>query len=734
MRDTAGEKQSQSQSPPSKDAISGDNGDDGGGSDGDGGKNASGGLAWLKSKLSNLSSLSVDPKGLSLPSSLSISYDDLTHRLDAELEEAWQRGVDTLGLPSYAAHVPRMVRRMRDNFDAADPNSLASAVAGEKDDRAVNEHCGDVAHVRLGQDVCEEEAAYLADRLPRTKAALASFIGIDEGEIDTRDVPIIGIAGSGGGLRACLATVAYYDIFRRIGLMDCTHYLAGVSGSTWAQALLSADSIGRGDAARVFRHLQARTQRHIAEPDNLRPLLDRPADRYILRGIIERQKAGFDDFGLVELYGLLLACRYMLPNNEVKLDDADMRLSSQRRGLQDGRQPLPIYTVVRHELKANAGDAGREESRAADAVDGKKSYFQFFEVTPFEYGSEELGAWIPTWALGRKFESGKSIDSTPEMKLTTLLGTFSSAFCASLAHYYHEVQLVIPKSPIFNLIDEQLKRHEDSMTDIHLIDATKIPSHIKGISEGLPETCPSHLQHATNLELCDAGMSNNIPFYPLLRRDCDIVIAIDSSADIDKQGHVWFSETESYAKRRGLKAWPIGAGWPREGERAEKDLERATADSEAEADAMVERSKDGKKGSKYALDSVNIWVGQATESSASASDDQEGEKDAAHGPKAHLITDEDFDAVSDSTGVLLVYLPLLPHPDLDIDPATTECLSTWNFKYTPEECDSVKQLCEHNFWKSPGGDGEKRLRRAVKAMWQRKRTERLKNEKSSADS
>jgi hypothetical protein len=37
-------------------------------------------------------------------------------------------------------------------------------------------------------------------------------------------------------------------------------------------------------------------------------------------------------------------------------------------------------------------------------------------------------------------------------------------------------------------------------------------------------------------------MSNNIPFYPLLRRDVDIVIALDTSADI--QTTPWFERTD----------------------------------------------------------------------------------------------------------------------------------------------------------------------------------------------
>ena len=60
----------------------------------------------------------------------------------------------------------------------------------------------------------------------------------------------------------------------------------------------------------------------------------------------------------------------------------------------------------------------------------------------------------------------------------------------------------------------------------------------------------------------DAGMSNNLPIYPLIRpgRDVDIIVAFDASADIKQEN--WLSVVDGYARQRGIKGWPIGAGWP----------------------------------------------------------------------------------------------------------------------------------------------------------------------------
>src|SRR3954454_22572790 len=58
-------------------------------------------------------------------------------------------------------------------------------------------------------------------------------------------------------------------------------------------------------------------------------------------------------------------------------------------------------------------------------------------------------------------------------------------------------------------------------------------------------------------------MDNNIPFYPLLhpQREVDVIIAIDSSADI--QNLPYFERAEGYVKRRGIVGWPTGSGWPK---------------------------------------------------------------------------------------------------------------------------------------------------------------------------
>ena len=623
-----------------------------------------------------------------------LSWDVIGKKLDKLAKSP----LDGLKLPAVAQRMPDFLDQLWRSFNFEE-GSMGSKLVAESKVSAVAAD----ANVRIGPDLCPEETEYLTKRSQFTKAALAKYLDIPEDDIDPADIPIIGIAGSGGGLRACLTTTSYYDHMKQSGLFDTVTYLAAVSGSTWAQTLFM--TLGKQDPAIIINHLKKRLTKHIADPaPGIECLMDKVTGPYVLSGIFERCKQGHDDFGLVDLYGIMLSSRLLVPNNQLTVSKEHMRISSQAKVLDRGQNPMPIYSVVQSvvplKAKKEAQDHNAsEEGQVKEMV--SKSLFQFYEITPFEFGSEELSAWIPTWAMGRKFQNGVSTTRHAETSLTTLLGTFSSAFCASLSLYWREVKAVLPDTGIFKTINEQLEVRDDELKRIHLVEATRIANYTKGLRQQLPDSMSPELTEQDHIKLCDSGMEQNIPFYPLLRRKCDIIIAIDSSADIDTTP--WFENTEGWVKRRGIQAWwPGGAGWPRDQASANKEL--ASADESEEATQA--KLADAKKKRKYALDGINIWVGQSTESGSS--------------PEAQRVG-EDFESVSSSSGLMLIYLPLLPHERCpDLDPATTDFLSTWNFVYKPEQVDALRDLTKAHF-----EDGKDRMKRAVRAMYERKRKNRL---------
>ncbi len=115
----------------------------------------------------------------------------------------------------------------------------------------------------------------------------------------------------------------------------------------------------------------------------------------------------------------------------------------------------------------------------------------------------------------------------------------------------------------------------------------------------------------------DAGMSNNLPIYPLLRpgRDIDIIIAFDASADVKTDN--WLSVVDGYAKQRNIIGWPIGAGWPSDEptSQVEQELEDALPESQDDAEEKLEHSKKDATIPKD-LSYCNVWVGNIAQRTA----------------------------------------------------------------------------------------------------------------------
>ncbi len=91
-------------------------------------------------------------------------------------------------------------------------------------------------------------------------------------------------------------------------------------------------------------------------------------------------------------------------------------------------------------------------------------------------------------------------------------------------------------------------------------------------------------------------MSNNLPIYPLLRRDrnVDIIVCFDASADIKQEN--WLSVVEGYAKQRGVSGWPVGAGWPRVKDETKTELDAADAATAQQAAGKIAETREEQRG------------------------------------------------------------------------------------------------------------------------------------------
>lgn len=702
-------------------------------------------------------------------------------------------------IPDWTRLLPVRAQKLQRELSMA-PGSLADEIWKESRDVDANPEILWEATVRVGDTLCDEELKFRHKRQRRTVKALASYLNIKEKEIHPDDVPIIAMCGSGGGLRALVAGTGSYLAAREAGLWDCVTYTAGVSGSCWLQALYHS-SFTDHNFDKLINHLKNRLGVHLAFPPKALSLLtNAPTNKYLLRGLVEKLKGDpLAEFGLVDIYGVLLAARLLVPRGELWVSDDDLKLSNQKHNLDTGQHPLPIYTAVRHEIPV-VKRQDHHDSQLRPMTENllresrSEAWFQWFEFTPYEFFCEELNAGIPTWALGRHFNEGRSTVSPgqlplPELRLPTLMGIWGSAFCATLSHYYKEIRPLLKGIAGFSGIDSLIEGRTKDLIRVHPIDPAAIPNYVMGMKDILPPSCPESIFKNDHLRLMDSGMSNNLPIYPLLRpgRGVDIIVTFDASADIKREN--WLSVVDGYARQRGIKGWPIGAGWPRENTKTEeteqalretqdisnKDLSEKIITAQKKSphgqgrtlampkttEANQEPLAAGERAAPQDADLTycNVWVG--TKQERISGDEPPPSKRLFH-PQHVDHSKSDFPLMRPDAGIAVVYFPLLPNPaapDLpptsslskhstpsrqsestssanvsdpvrplspypsSIDPDVDDFLSTWNFVYTPEQIDAVVGLAKANF-----AQGEEQVKRVVRAVYERKKRDRLRRE------
>ncbi|KAG0249556.1 hypothetical protein BG011_009136 [Mortierella polycephala] len=554
-----------------------------------------------------------------------------------------------------------------------------------------------------GNDICPQEMAFQIARKKKMKKAFAKFIGVKESEVHESDIPTVAIAGSGGGYRAMISSLGYMTAAKKAGLFDCTMYMAGVSGSCWMMAQYL--TLGQRSFTKTLEHFKQSLNTPIAHyPSFIDTMLTNPgAAQLILEGVVQKHSKN-RVLTLVDAFGTVLATRLLIHrerdgDNGEWVDPLDFKLSQQSRWTNYGDQPLPIYTAVSHVLPKYThepkpeGDIIVDDEVAKQGGEADTHYYQWFEMTPYEFGSEETSAWIPTWSFGRRFVEGKSVERLPETNLAILLGTFGSAFTATMSDYYKEVRPLLNKAMVDSM-DSYIDEYLNGLDQIHPLSPSCFPNPIYKLPN--PELEAEAFSHHKNIYLNDAGMDNNLPLYPLLRpgRNIDVILAFDSSADIESVP--WFEKTDEYVKRRGIKRWP-----PVSKTRSEQ-LEKQEG------------------GPPRKMTHVEIFHGIVADD-RDADHVPPPDKTSASTASTAAVSAQDFDAHP----ITLIYFPLIPNVEYHaFNPGTEAFCSTFNFEIKEDQVELLAGLGERNFTK-----GVEDVRKVLKETWVRKKKLRLEREK-----
>lgn len=427
-----------------------------------------------------------------------------------------------------------------------------------------------VAEVRRGLGLCSSEQRFLIDRKARVREAFAKYLGLNLADVHPDDIPVVGFGGSGGGFRAMIAVLGYSEEMKRTGLWDVLTYVAGVSGACWSFAAYY--TFGEASMSRTIDNYKSRlSPHHPLSGEAIRKLLTTHDGPYAtLAPVAIKQHSGLHAVPMDYYSVFLTGYVFIHADHETGKDVAGHRhtwykWSQAIEHLQGGKEPLPILTAIRHERPwkdwvdqehAFKGDFAEDEKVEKDA------WFQWFEMTPFEVGCDELEAWVPTWGFGRPFSQGKSTMQLPEQSLSLLLGLATGAPAGPLESYLATIKRALPQNFLGNSIEELAskvsklwgKKGTEEFTNHHPLHASNEHNFLYHFSNLKPgQAYPPGLENSPRIHLVDSGMDNNCPTYVLLHpaREIDVIINMDASSDVQKD--TFQERVDQIGSRRGLK-------------------------------------------------------------------------------------------------------------------------------------------------------------------------------------
>uniref|UniRef100_A0A3B4AZE1 PLA2c domain-containing protein n=1 Tax=Periophthalmus magnuspinnatus TaxID=409849 RepID=A0A3B4AZE1_9GOBI len=388
--------------------------------------------------------------------------------------------------------------------------------------------------VRLSLDVPSQEKEFLQKRRRTVALALQALLGLDAPclVLLLLQVPTVALVASGGGSRACTGFLGSLKGLKEIGVLDAVTYITALSGSTWAMSTLCQEE----NWSHNLENIISKNRKELTKKANSSFTLEMM--HYYYAEMEEKEKQGHL-VSYIDMAGLMLEHLLFGQKNTSTLSD-------QRKTIKNGQNPFPIYTAV----------------NAKEVSHGQQPENEWVEFTPFEVGMQKYGAFVKTENFDSEFFLGHLIKKLPEIRLSYLLGIWSSAFSASLRDLWKALIGVDPVSsnmePEVDVIGNTLSLLQllllflnalDYFPSIHCVRLSEKTSsrktssclcphtssdEVSVVAESHPDAFPNELTPSDSvLHLIDSGHAINIGCPPVLRpeRHADVIIVLSYSWD-----------------------------------------------------------------------------------------------------------------------------------------------------------------------------------------------------------
>ncbi|XP_077352328.1 cytosolic phospholipase A2 beta [Festucalex cinctus] len=394
--------------------------------------------------------------------------------------------------------------------------------------------------VRLDFDIPQQEKEYLKKRKLIVGQKMQQLFGLDSPPSPDQ-VPTIALVGSGGGSRAMTGLLGSLKGLKEIQLLDTVSYITGVSGSTWAMTALSQEANWSQDGIdSTIAELRKELSKSVLS------IFSAEKMGYYRQEMLKKLNEGHI-VSLADMAGLI----YEQVAFGKKMTST---LSEQQRTVNEGQNPLPIYTAVNMKEKT-----------------GFDSEAEWCEFTPYEVGFQKYGTFVRAEDFGSQFFLGHLVKKLTEVRIPYLIGIWSSCFSVNLAQLFMlasglEAEPDSWFGPLINNIEADNKpstldtRRIDPSTNVSGIISDflrnrPISSQVHNFMNGLLlhsnyntnsnftawkethiDAFPNSLTPSdTILQLIDSGHHINVGCAPVLRpeREVDVIISLDYSWNPD---------------------------------------------------------------------------------------------------------------------------------------------------------------------------------------------------------
>ncbi|XP_062622371.1 cytosolic phospholipase A2-like [Saccostrea cucullata] len=293
-------------------------------------------------------------------------------------------------------------------------------------------HHGCEPQLRFSLTLCSEERAFVERRRKKVFEAMKKILG-DDAPTTEKDVPNIGVIGSGGGFRAMTAYSGVFTALVDSHILDMCTYAGGLSGSAWYLSQLYSHPDWPKKTPGELQEELGRNIEHspfwLLKPQSLYTYVSR-----IVQKRRQGQPVSFTDF-----FGCLVG-------DTILKNRLDSKLTDQQDILKKADVPLPLYTCLHVKKNVSA-----------------EVFHEWMEFTPYEIGLPKYGTFMKSQLFGSKFFMGQLVKQYEEPPLHFLMGVWGSAFCIQISRLLRDDKKVTCEQDISEDTEQERKEMEKEL-------------------------------------------------------------------------------------------------------------------------------------------------------------------------------------------------------------------------------------------------------------------------------